>query len=96
MSDLSVERLTNLTDRSTPARCSSHTENMETYIFETLVDLMALCGKIIEAIALPKKVSYAIAALDQELNTWQSRLPSWLAWKTENIQSAPPSYFLLQ
>ena len=96
MSDLSVERLTNVTDRATSPEYSGQAEDVEMQIFETLVDFMALCGKIIEEISRPKKVTYATAALDQELSTWHSQLPPRLVWSSENIQSAPASYFLLQ
>jgi len=80
-------------------------KSQETRIYEELLDLMELAGKITE-IRVPDSTSQEdadkssgaymhVLNLDRQLQTWYRRLPDALIWKPENIQTAPFSFFLL-
>jgi hypothetical protein len=80
-------------------------KSLETQIYEELLDLMELAGKIAEirdsgeqAAQDVDKANSAylyVMNLDRQLQTWYRRLPENLSWKPENIQTAPFSFFLL-
>lgn len=80
-------------------------KSWETQIYEELLDLMELAGKISEIKDSeaqlsqdPDKANSAylyVMNLDRQLQTWYRRLPDNLVWKPENIQTAPFSFFLL-
>ncbi|KAH8651824.1 fungal-specific transcription factor domain-containing protein [Tricladium varicosporioides] len=80
-------------------------KSWETQIYEELLDLMELAGKIAEirdsGAQTTQDVDKANGAylyvmnLDRQLQTWYRRLPENLVWKPENIQTAPFSFFLL-
>lgn len=80
-------------------------KSLETQIYEELLDLMELAGKIAEirdsgeqATQDVDKANSAylyVMNLDRQLQTWYRRLPENLTWKPENIQTAPFSFFLL-
>jgi len=80
-------------------------KSLETQIYEELLDLMELAGKITE-IRVPGERSNQdidksnsaylyVMNLDRQLQTWYRRLPDNLVWKPANIQTAPFSFFLL-
>lgn len=76
-------------------------KKLETQIYEALIDLMELAGKITD-IRDPKSSTEAdhsaylrMAALDRELSSWYSKLAKPLQWTPENISMAPFSFFLL-
>jgi len=80
-------------------------KSLETQIYEELLDLMELAGKIAE-IRNPGEQSNQdvdkansaylyVMNLDRQLQTWYRRLPENLVWKPANIQTAPFSFFLL-
>lgn len=80
-------------------------KSLETQIYEELLDLMELAGKIAE-IRNPGEQSNQdvdkansaylyVMNLDRQLQNWYRRLPENLVWKPANIQTAPFSYFLL-
>jgi hypothetical protein len=76
---------------------------METLIYEALIDLMELAGKITEnmdprsqhSTAVDRNQYLRMAALDREFSNWYSRLPEQLRWTPANIAAAPFSFFLL-
>ncbi|KAG9244398.1 fungal-specific transcription factor domain-containing protein [Calycina marina] len=78
---------------------------LETQIYEELLCLMELAGKIAE-IRNPGEQSHQdidkaneaylyVMNLDRQLQTWYRRLPDNLVWKPANTSTAPFSYFLL-
>ncbi|KAI0474852.1 fungal-specific transcription factor domain-containing protein [Xylaria cf. heliscus] len=87
------------------------TQTIEEEIYEQLVRLMILAGKIVESQCETKpghdanqatswtmdeaENSMDILTLDQELRDWYERLPNHLAWRSDNIGTAPCGYFLL-
>ncbi|CAG8951391.1 hypothetical protein HYFRA_00007303 [Hymenoscyphus fraxineus] len=80
-------------------------KSLETQIYEELLDLMELAGKIAEIrdsgaqatqdVDRTNSAYLYVMNLDRQLQTWYRRLPDNLAWKPENIQTAPFSFFLL-
>jgi hypothetical protein len=80
-------------------------KSLETQIYEELLDLMELAGKIAEirdsgeqsGLDIDKQNSayLYVMNLDRQLQTWYRRLPENLVWKPANIQTAPYSFFLL-
>ena len=80
-------------------------KSLETQIYEELLDLMELAGKIAEIrdsgeqatqdIDKANSAYLYVMNLDRQLQTWYRRLPENLTWKPENIQTAPFSFFLL-
>jgi hypothetical protein len=80
-------------------------KSLETHIYEELLDLMELAGKIAEIrdsgaqatqdIEKANSAYLYVMNLDRQLQTWYRRLPEHLTWKPENIQTAPFSFFLL-
>lgn len=77
--------------------------SLETQIYEALLDLMELAGKITENMDPRSQVDANIdrdaylrmAALDREFGNWYARLPEPLKWTPANINTAPFSFFLL-
>lgn len=80
-------------------------KSLETQIYEELLDLMELAGKIAEIrdsgeqsrqdIDKQNSAYLYVMNLDRQLQTWYRRLPENLVWKPANIQTAPFSFFLL-
>jgi len=80
-------------------------KSLETQIYEELLDLMELAGKIAEIrnpgersnqdVDSANSAYLYVMNLDRQLQTWYRRLPENLVWKPANIQTAPFSYFLL-
>jgi hypothetical protein len=80
-------------------------KSLETQIYEELLDLMELAGKIAEIrdsgaqstqdIDKANSAYLYVMNLDRQLQTWYRRLPENLTWNPENIQTAPFSFFLL-
>jgi len=79
------------------------TKSLETEIYEHLLELMELAGKIIEiqdtrittTQAMNDDAYLQVMNLDRQLQAWYRRLPEKLAWKPANIQTAPSPFFLL-
>jgi Fungal specific transcription factor domain len=77
------------------------TKTLETQIYEALIDLMELAGKITDmrdsksTTDTDHSAYLRMAALDRELGAWYSKLPKPLQWIPENINTAPFSFFLL-
>ncbi|KAG9235559.1 fungal-specific transcription factor domain-containing protein [Amylocarpus encephaloides] len=104
--DLEMYRLSHQFASLTACKPAGVQKSLETQIYEELLDLMELAGKIAEIRDNPtshetQDVDKANAAylyvmnLDRQLQTWYRRLPDNLVWKPENIQTAPFSFFLL-
>lgn len=80
-------------------------KSLETQIYEELLELMELAGKIAEIRDSGEQSAHDIDSqnsaylyvmnLDRQLQTWYRRLPENLVWKPANIQTAPFSFFLL-
>ncbi|KAI9812436.1 MAG: hypothetical protein M1827_004667 [Pycnora praestabilis] len=99
-SDLRVFQLTAHFQRLGSCLPSGPEKSLETLIYEALLDLMDVAGKITEDLdtrPLPtdNNAYLAMAALDRELNSWYMRLPGSLKWSPTNVQTAPFSFFLL-
>jgi hypothetical protein len=102
-SDLEMYRLSD--QFASLGRCqpAGATKSLETEIYEHLLELMELAGKIIEirdpriaaTQAMNEDAYLQVMNLDRQLQTWYRRLPEKLAWKSSNIQTAPSPYFIL-
>ncbi|KPI41135.1 putative transcriptional regulatory protein [Cyphellophora attinorum] len=102
-SDLEVYRLSVEFERMGTSLPSGPAQSRETQVYEALLDLMELAGKITEIMDSASKLSsnidhhvyFRMSALHRELESWYSRLPEALAWNASNISTAPFSFFLL-
>ncbi|KAL6706992.1 hypothetical protein ACN47E_004942 [Coniothyrium glycines] len=110
-SDLEIYHLTSQFSRLGTCRPAGQSKSTETLIYEALLDLMELAGKITENMdphrSCPNEGSDShkstvdrdqylrMAALDREFSSWYSRLPEQLRWTPNNICTAPFSFFLL-
>ncbi|KAH7561625.1 hypothetical protein BM1_02729 [Bipolaris maydis] len=107
--DLEIYNLTNKFERLGTCRPAGPEKSMETMIYEALLDLMELAGKITENMdphrsqtaisdshtAIDRNQYIRMAALDREFSSWYARLPEQLLWTPNNIATAPFSFFLL-
>ncbi|KAF2440096.1 hypothetical protein P171DRAFT_489873 [Karstenula rhodostoma CBS 690.94] len=103
-SDLEIYSLSKQFERLGTCKPVGPEKSLETQIYEALIDLMELAGKITENMDPLKQNSEPIvdrnqylrmAALDREFSTWYARLPEQLRWTSANIATAPFSFFLL-
>jgi len=103
-SDLEIYSLSKHFERLGTCRPAGHEKNLETQIYEALLDLMELAGKITENTdsnsgqidsQVDRNAYLRMASLDRELGVWYARLPDALRWTPQNIQTAPMSFFLL-
>jgi hypothetical protein len=103
-SDLEIYHLTKQFERLGTCRPAGVEKSMETMIYEALIDLMELAGKITENMdphsknpdsAIDRNQYMRMAALDREFSSWYARLPEQLRWTPSNIATAPFSFFLL-
>jgi hypothetical protein len=109
--DLEIYHLTSQFARLGTCRPAGPSKSTETLIYEALLDLMELAGKITENMdphrsnqmqtsdsqtsAVDRNQYLRMAALDREFSSWYSRLPEQLRWTPNNIATAPFSFFLL-
>lgn len=102
--DLEIYSLSKQFERLGTCKPVGPEKSLETQIYEALIDLMELAGKITENMDPLKQNSEPIvdrnqylrmAALDREFSTWYARLPEQLRWTPANIATAPFSFFLL-
>ncbi|OCL04444.1 hypothetical protein AOQ84DRAFT_416253 [Glonium stellatum] len=79
-------------------------KSLETQIYEALLDLMELAGKITENMdprsqgpdaVIGRNQYLRMAALDREFSNWYARLLDALRWTPANINTALFSFFLL-
>jgi hypothetical protein len=103
-SDLEINQLSRQFERLGTCRPAGVGKSMETMIYEALIDLMELAGKITENMdtrsnnlgsAIDCTQHKRMAALHREFSTWYDRLPENLQWTPNNIATAPSSFFLL-
>jgi hypothetical protein len=108
-SDLEIYHLTKQFERLGTCRPAGLGKSMETMIYEALLYLMELAGKITENMdphrsqnatsdshaAVDRNQYMRMAALDREFSSWYARLPEQLRWTPANIATAPFSFFLL-
>jgi len=72
----------------------------ETKIYQALIPLMALAGKMAENMehmtrTLDADAYRTMVSIDRELDAWYTSLPEELRWKPSNIKRAPGGFFLL-
>jgi hypothetical protein len=104
-SDLEMYRLSRQFACLSACQPAGIQKSWETQIYEELLDLMELAGKIAEIrdseaqssqdVDKANSAYLYVMNLDRQLQTWYRRLPDNLVWKPENIQTAPFSFFLL-
>jgi hypothetical protein len=103
-SDLEVYHLSKQFERLGTFLPAGQERALETRIYEALLDLMELAGRITENMegrsmsdsqAIDHDGYLRMAALDREFGRWYDRLPVSLKWTPENIKTAPLSFFLL-
>ncbi|RVX71598.1 hypothetical protein B0A52_03782 [Exophiala mesophila] len=104
-SDLETYNLSQQLERLGKCLPAGPEKSLETQIYESLIDLMEIAGKITEimdqAARLDDRVNpnhhvfVRMANLNRELEIWYTRLPKNLQWTPQNVQSAPFSFFLL-
>ncbi|KAJ4364079.1 hypothetical protein N0V83_009534 [Neocucurbitaria cava] len=106
-SDLEIYSLTTQFARLGTCLPSGPSKSTETLIYEALLDLMELAGKITENMdphrsqnpeshtTVDRNQYLRMAALDREFSSWYARLPEQLRWTPNNIATAPFSFFLL-
>jgi hypothetical protein len=104
-SDLEMYQLTKQFSSLSACKPAGLQKSLETQIYEELLDLMELAGKIAEiqdpesrALQSVEKIDEAylyVMNLDRQLQAWYRRLPKNLVWNPENIRTAPFSFFLL-
>ncbi|KAK3710795.1 hypothetical protein LTR37_010019 [Vermiconidia calcicola] len=80
-------------------------KSINTRIYEALLDLMEIAGKIVEntehrkthnSVQTPDQSAYfRMAALDREIHNWAAKLPAELRYTEQNRASAPYSFYLL-
>lgn len=101
-SDLQITTLSKQFERLGACMPAGPENCLETQIYEALLDLMELAGKITEKFEPDKadKTSeddgyLRMLALDRQINSWYSRLPEPLRWTASNVKTGPLSFFLL-
>lgn len=102
--DLEIYSLAEQFDRLGTCMPAGPERSLNTRIYEALIDLMEIAGKIVENTDLrkndmtqtPDQAAYfRMVALDRELHNWAARLPLDLRYTEENRASAPLSFYLL-
>lgn len=101
--DLEVYHLAKQFERLGTCKPAGPEKALETQIYEALLDLMELAGKITENMDpraqtdanIDRDAYLRMAALDREFGNWYARLPEPLRWTPQNIHTAPFSFFLL-
>jgi hypothetical protein len=99
--DLAIYNLSAQFERLGAIDPTGPAKTAETQIYEALIDLMELAGRVTD-VRDPKSSAdtdhsayLRMAALDRELGAWYSKLAKPLQWTPENINTAPFSFFLL-
>ncbi|KAF2755407.1 hypothetical protein EJ05DRAFT_100313 [Pseudovirgaria hyperparasitica] len=101
--DLEIYYLAKQFERLGTCKPAGPGKSLETLIYEALLDLMELAGRISDRSHLHKESQTSLdrdayskmVKLDHELNKWYTRLPEPLKWNAENVARAPFSFFLL-
>ncbi|TKA74990.1 hypothetical protein B0A55_02657 [Friedmanniomyces simplex] len=103
--DLEIYSLSNQFERLGTCKPAGPERSLNTRIYEALIDLMEIAGKIVEnaehrkhteTLQNPDQSAYfRMAAIDRELHNWAARLPQDLRYTEENRAFAPYSFYLL-
>lgn len=106
--DLEVHSLADQFERLGTCQPAGPEKSLNTRIYEALLDLMEIAGKIVEnsdhrkhlmdqsQTQNPDQSAYfRLAALDREIHNWAKRLPADLRYTEENRVNAPFSFYLL-
>lgn len=102
--DLEIYSLSNQFERLGTLMPAGPAKSLNTRIYEALIDLMEIGGKIVENTELRKSelaqtpdqsAYFKMASLDRELHNWAARLPADLRYTEENRTNAPYSFYLL-
>ncbi|KAK5117987.1 hypothetical protein LTR62_004031 [Meristemomyces frigidus] len=103
--DVEIYSLSNQFERLGTCKPAGPEMSLNTRIYEALIDLMEIAGKIVENAEhrnldrtrqSPDQSAYfRMAAIDRELHNWAARLPQDLRYTEENRTSAPLSFYLL-
>ena len=102
--DLEIYSLADQFERLGTCKPAGPKKSLNTRIYEALIDLMEIAGKIVENTELrkhdmgqmPDQSAYSkMASLDRDLHHWLKRLPADLRYTEENRSSAPFSFYLL-
>lgn len=104
--DLEIYSLAEQFERLGTCKPAGAEKSINTRIYEALIDLMEIAGKIVENTEARKvdqgssqspdqSAYFKMAALDRELHNWMARLPTDLRYTEENRKDAPYSFFLV-
>lgn len=103
--DLEIYSLAEQFERLGTCKPAGPERSLNTRIYEALIDLMEIAGKIVEngdhrhhreSSESPDQSAYfRMAAIDRELHNWAARLPADLRYTEENRAIAPFSFYLL-
>lgn len=101
--DLEIYELSEQFDRLGTCQPTGKDANIETQVYQALIEVMDLAGKITEFMDkvsnrganLDRLVYFRMSVLDRDLEKWYARLPPALQYNAENIKTAPFSFFLL-
>ena len=104
--DLEIYSLAEQFERLGTCKPAGVEKSLNTLIYEALIDLMEIAGKIVENTDHRKHNSdpsqgpdqsayFRLAALDREIHNWAARLPAELRYTEENRMNAPYSFYLL-
>lgn len=103
--DLEIYSLAEQFERLGTCKPAGPERSLNTRIYEALIDLMEIAGKIIEhgdhrhhrelSQSPDQSAYFRVAAIDRELHNWAARLPADLRYTEENRASAPYSFYLL-
>lgn len=103
--DLEVYSLADQFQRLGTCTPAGPEKSLETRIYEALIELMEIAGKIVEygefrrshdTAQGPDQAAYfKMATLDREIHNWASRLPPELRYTEQNRTDAPLSFYLL-
>lgn len=103
--DLEIYSLANQFERLGTCKPAGPEKSLNTKIYEALIDLMEIAGKIVEnpehrkqsePLQSPDQSAYfRMATIDRELHNWAARLPQDLKYTEENRKTAPISLYYL-
>jgi hypothetical protein len=103
--DLEIYSLSEQFERLGTCMPAGPQKSQNTRIYEALLDLMEIAGKIVEnsehrrqqnSLETPDQSAYfRMAALDREIHNWAAKLPADLRYTEENRASAPFSFYLM-
>lgn len=103
--DLEIYTLADQFERLGTCMPAGPSKSINTRIYEALIDLMELAGRIVEHAEFRKTIAsettpdqaayFRLASLDKDLHDWAARLPMDLRYTEENRKSAPFSFYLL-